>query len=418
MDSDRRGGGESDDVDADPVPDVRDGPAIERRVHALRRFTWWSVLYIVVFISALPAFDLAVGQHDGRTRVLAGVALAAFTVVHARLLLTGMLGLGRGKVGRLELVLGVLPALALWATLGVTSSAPWFWAFPAGAMAGAAAVVAPAAHRVRVVVGSSVAVALVGVLGHLVAGEGEIQVLVGAAVAGLLVPGAVAALDFSQLWLWDVALDLDRTRRATADLAVARERLRFAAELHDIQGHNLQAIALTAELAGRLVGVDDDAARRHALECRRLAVQALDDTRSLVQGYRTTSFSSELQNAVELLAAAGVEATVVGDPRVLPGGVQPLMGVLVREATTNLLRHSDARTCTVTVSRDPEGVRVAVHDDGSRGAPTDGGGSDGSGIASLRERFAAVGGRVEAGYAPGGGFEVSAWAPLQAGPVR
>ena len=90
----------------------------------------------------------------------------------------------------------------------------------------------------------------------------------------------------AQVWIWDVTMRLDKARTAEAEVAVLRERLRFAGDLHDIQGHQLQAIALKAQLAARLIGVDDELARRHAGDAHALALEALGETRELVQGYR------------------------------------------------------------------------------------------------------------------------------------
>ena len=173
----------------------------------------------------------------------------------------------------------------------------------------------------------------------------------GLAVVGGATVAACAWIILASIWIWDVTLRLDEARASAAELAILRERLRFAGELHDVQGHHLEAIALKAELAGRLVGTDDDEARRHAADAQRLARTALGETRALVHGYRRTDLATELENAVGILRAAGVEATVTGSPREVPEGLQPLFGTLVREAATNLLRHSEAERCTIAVER-------------------------------------------------------------------
>ena len=221
---------------------------------------------------------------------------------------------------------------------------------------------------------------------------------------------ACAWIILASIWIWDVTLRLDEARSAAAELAVLRERLRFAGELHDVQGHHLEAIALKAELAGRLVGVDDEAARRHAADAQQLARTALGETRALVQGYRRTDLATELENAVGILRAAGVEATVTGSPREIPDELQPLFGTLIREAATNLLRHSEAERCTIAVEREGEEVLVRVSTTAARARRTASPG-DGSGIAGLRDRFAAAGGRVEAAPRRERGFALSGRAP-------
>src|SRR5690606_35384605 len=121
-----------------------------------------------------------------------------------------------------------------------------------------------------------------------------------------------------------------------------RERLRFAADLHDIQGHHLQVIALKSELAERLLDTNPDAAREHIHETRTIARQALEETRSLVYGYRDVALADELENAREVLAAAGARCEL--DIGVLPDDAEArrTLALVVREATTNILRHSAA----------------------------------------------------------------------------
>lgn len=200
-----------------------------------------------------------------------------------------------------------------------------------------------------------------------------------------------------QVWLWSVIRQLDDARAVAADLAVAEERLRFAAELHDVQGHHLQAIALKGELAERLIGHDDAAARAQAAAVSELARQALRETRGVVQGYRRTSLSTEIGNAVDILRAAGIAAAVDGDATLVPPALQPLFGALVREGTTNILRHTAAGACDLVVSVVDGRARVRLSNDGVRATT----GAPGSGIDSLRERFAAVGGQLRTEDADG-----------------
>ena len=168
----------------------------------------------------------------------------------------------------------------------------------------------------------------------------------------------------AQVWIWDVTMRLDKARTAEAEVAVLRERLRFAGDLHDIQGHQLQAIALKAQLAARLIGVDDARARSNAEDAHALALEALAETRELVQGYRRVGLATELANAVGILKAAGVEAAVEGTPEAVPVALQPLFGSLVREGATNLLRHTRAERCEIAVEREGDDVVVRMADDG------------------------------------------------------
>ncbi|MDO5617207.1 sensor histidine kinase [Kocuria sp.] len=111
------------------------------------------------------------------------------------------------------------------------------------------------------------------------------------------------------VWWWSVVFRLDAARQTESDLAVTRERLRFASDLHDIQGHHLQVIALKAELAERLLDRDLRGARQQLQETRQEAQTALEQTRALVQGLRQVSLEEELANAADVLSSAGIVTT-------------------------------------------------------------------------------------------------------------
>lgn len=230
------------------------------------------------------------------------------------------------------------------------------------------------------------------------------------------------------LHAWQVAARLDDARRLAGQLAVADERLRFAADLHDIQGHHLQVIALKSELAARLAEADPARAAATMREVQQLAGDALRETRALVQGYRRTTLDAEIANASKVLAAAGVEVLADVDADLaasLPQGPRSLLGLVVREATTNLLRHSRATRASMVLVPDGAGARLVIDNDGVRPAEPDGGpagldggsagldgestgpgggstglgtrsagGGDGTGLVSLAERLDAVGGHL------------------------
>ncbi|MFE7505679.1 sensor histidine kinase [Promicromonospora sp. NPDC057488] len=205
---------------------------------------------------------------------------------------------------------------------------------------------------------------------------------------------------------WQVTARLDDARRLAGQLAVADERLRFAADLHDIQGHHLQVIALKSELAARLAEADPARAAEQMREVQQLAGDALRETRALVQGYRRTTLDAEIANASRVLAAAGVAVRADVDADLaasLPQAPRSLLGLVVREATTNVLRHSHATRAAIVLLPDDAGARLVIDNDGARPAgsgtgATNGGGngtaSDGTGLVSLAERLDAVGGRL------------------------
>nr|WP_231126238.1 histidine kinase [Motilibacter aurantiacus] len=220
----------------------------------------------------------------------------------------------------------------------------------------------------------------------------------------------MAGVTWSSFWYWSTVRTLDEARRRAAQAELEAERLRFAADLHDVQGHHLQVIALKAELVSRLIEVDPAAARREADEVRALAAQTLADTRAVVRDYRRVGLATEVDNAVAVLRSAGVDAVVDGDATLVPTALQGAAGHLIREGTTNVLRHARARRVRVSLHCGHEGAVVAIEDDG---APTAGRVTrDGTGIAGLRERFAALGGDVEAVPLPERGFRLEGRLPM------
>jgi two-component system sensor histidine kinase DesK len=206
--------------------------------------------------------------------------------------------------------------------------------------------------------------------------------------------------------------ELREAREELAELAVSEERARFARDLHDLLGHSLTVITVKSELARRLVTRDPARAEAELADIERLSREALADVRATVAGYREVSLPAEIANARSVLAAAGVDARLPSALDDVPGEVRELFAWVVREGVTNVVRHSGARHCWITVSA----TAVEVADDG-RGAAaatghTDGDAlPDGHGLDGLEERVEAAGGRLLAGARPGGGFVLRAELP-------
>ena len=215
-----------------------------------------------------------------------------------------------------------------------------------------------------------------------------------------------AATDLGQIWMLRVFDRLEEARRLAEELATTRERVRIAAELHDVQGHSLHAIAMHAELTERLVGADPEAAARHARTVRTLAADALAETRALVRGYRDADLAGELRNAAGLLRAAGADAEVVGDASVVPAVHAVLLGPVVREAATNVLRHSDPSRVRFTVRRAGDRTELDVYNDGVPDEPAAADPHGGTGLAGVRDRIGKRGGDVESGPDAAGGFRL------------
>ncbi|WP_077800337.1 sensor histidine kinase [Streptomyces sp. JHA26] len=234
----------------------------------------------------------------------------------------------------------------------------------------------------------------------------------------LLGGGFLAFTSVFSVWLLDAVYTLDEARETRARLAVAEERLRFGRDLHDVMGRNLAVIALKSELAVQLSRRGRPEAVEQMIEVQRIAQESQREVRDVVRGYREADLEVELAGARGVLGAAGIDCEVRGDTAGLPAEVQSALGWVVREATTNVLRHGDAGTCAVVVRSSEGRVVLTVENDGvpeTAGSPGASGGvgaSVGSGLAGLRERLSAVDGTLEAGPVGRGVFRLTAEVPL------
>ncbi|WP_453985414.1 sensor histidine kinase [Brevibacterium casei] len=202
----------------------------------------------------------------------------------------------------------------------------------------------------------------------------------------VLLPVATA----SSLWWWDVVVVLDRARASEAKLAATQERLRVAADVHDLHGHHLQIIALQLELSDRLGDTDPEAAREQ-LHAARLSVdEARQGTRDLAARFRSVLLSDELANVRDLLTAAGMAVDLRHDSDVDLAPVDDL-GPVIRETATNAIRHGGGTRARIALTRRPEGWRYEIVNDRRPGAEE----GTGSGIEGIRQRILAVGGTVE-----------------------
>lgn len=189
---------------------------------------------------------------------------------------------------------------------------------------------------------------------------------------------------------------LQRAEQRVSTLSVAAERERIGRDLHDILGHSLTAISIKSGLAGRLVDLDPAAAKTQIAEIEQIARQALADVRTTASGMREVRLATEIASARAVLLAAGIESRVPSALPAVSDQVSELFGYVVREAVTNVVRHSGAGLCTIAV----EPTAVEVRDDG-RGLPL--GASSGSGLAGLRQRLDDGGATLVLSVNDGGG---------------
>lgn len=228
----------------------------------------------------------------------------------------------------------------------------------------------------------------------------------------------------ASVWMLGIVSELDRSRQAQAQLAVAEERLRFSRDLHDVVGRNLSVIALKSELAAALAQRGRPEAGAEMTAVRDIAQESLREVREVARGYREVDLRAELGGARSVLRSAGVSTRVVGDGDRLPPDVQSVLGWVVREGTTNVLRHSAATSCVITVTDEPGAVTLTMENDGvaaghasGAGGAADDGGVGGSGLAGLTERLLGAGGELSATHLDGGRFRLTARIPGKA-PAR
>ncbi|MFB8776578.1 sensor histidine kinase [Streptomyces broussonetiae] len=228
------------------------------------------------------------------------------------------------------------------------------------------------------------------------------------------------------------AARLEREREAQAKVAVAAERARIARELHDVVAHNVSVMVVQADGAAYVLDAAPDQAKKALETISSTGRQALAEMRRLLGVLRTGEHQEsgeyvpqpdvqQIEDLVEQCRGAGlpVDFKIEGTPRPLPSGVELTAYRIVQEALTNTRKHGGPNAgASVRLVYFDDGLGLLVEDDG-KGAPHElyeDGGADGSGhgLIGMRERVGMVGGTLDAGPRPGGGFRISALLPLRA----
>jgi two-component system sensor histidine kinase DesK len=357
--------------------------------------TWWyTVLGIVMFaVIAVLQWVLWIFVHfDGDLRwrfiLTAGAGILA-------LIGTGVLvwryrpNVIAGRDGESPLLqsgdlIGLGTMAVSGALMGVATGS---WLAAASILAYALSLRAwPHGIRWRVVLGVTAVLAALGFAESQLWPWGPAPAVVVPAVFAVLLPLVSA----SSLWWWDIVLELDRAREAESLLAATRERLRLANDVHDLQGHHLQVIALQLELAERLMQRDPEAAAREIARAREAVDAARQGTRDLAAQFRGVPLPDELENAADLLRSAGLEVEARVDADVTDAPADAL-GPIVRESVTNVLKHGGGHWARLSLERADDAwvYRIAnddaAHDDAGWG----------SGLDGMTERAQARGGDVQ-----------------------
>ncbi|WP_309062088.1 sensor histidine kinase [Streptomyces sp.] len=227
------------------------------------------------------------------------------------------------------------------------------------------------------------------------------------------------------------AARLEKEREAQAKVAVAAERARIARELHDVVAHNVSVMVVQADGAAYVLDAAPDQAKKALETISSTGRQALAEMRRLLGVLRTGEHQEageyvpqpdvqQIEDLVEQCRDSGlpVDFKIEGTPRPLPSGVELTAYRIVQEALTNTRKHGGPNAgASVRLVYFDDGLGLLVEDDG-KGAPHElyeEGGFDGQGhgLIGMRERVGMVGGTLDAGPRPGGGFRISALLPLK-----
>ncbi|MFF5784277.1 sensor histidine kinase [Streptomyces sp. NPDC012693] len=200
-------------------------------------------------------------------------------------------------------------------------------------------------------------------------------------------------------------------RNALAEFAVARERLRFARDLHDLLGYSLSSITLKSELISRFIGSQDARAREELRDVLNISRQALADVRAVADGYRELSLSDEIASAERVLRSTGISTYVHQATGPLSSRVETVLATVLREGVTNLLRHSEARHCRISLTEENGAVRLRLDNDGVPASAAETPARDGAGLESLAIRLGRVSGSLAFERDDKGWFRLTARCP-------
>jgi two-component system sensor histidine kinase DesK len=328
-----------------------------------------------MFLPAIAAVGVLLVVSDSRTWwhvVVLGLGVAAALVAFVRW--------AAGDISRVALPC-LAVALPIWpvGALLMDSSTAYYGTLIVGSLA----IPQLRRHRGVAAVGLSAFVGAVGVAKLLTTVDHSSADLISYLVVPVGVTAVVTGLMFPNKRFYDVVADLEESREREAELAVARERIRFASDLHDIQGHTLHVVKLKIALAQKLLRSDLDRAEEELREVHALVADTITQTKELAYAQRRLNLPAELENAKNLFEAAGIHVRVSRDA-VVDGN--ELLGQVLRETTTNILRHAQAKQVWITLS----GAGITIVNDGAPEGPL----PELRGLATLRERVTANGGEL------------------------
>ncbi|MCY7847974.1 sensor histidine kinase [Bacillus haynesii] len=183
--------------------------------------------------------------------------------------------------------------------------------------------------------------------------------------------------------------ELDEANQQIKELVKREERVRIARDLHDTLGHTLSLLTLKSQLVQRTIASDPERARKEAREMETTSRAALKQVRELVSDMKTATIAEELIHIQQILRAADITFEYMGgsDFSNIPPVTQNIVSMCIREAATNIVKHSRATHCTISISQTDEKISIAIKDDGmgmNQQTPF------GNGLRGMKERLALI----------------------------
>jgi two-component system, NarL family, sensor histidine kinase DesK len=391
---------------------------IEGRVGAgvpTRSVRIWRGFFAGIWLVYLvaPAASLF-GHHHSGLYIAGGLTIvAAFCVVYVAVISSWECSPARARLG-----FAALFVLAAVASVAYHGNGAWLFVSAAAGLT----IRAPRT-ALRVIGGIAVCYTVTSLLGH--DGISDFLItLIPTVLVGLAMVGFRRQIELTR--------ELTRARETVAQLAASEERLRLARDMHDLTGQSLSMITLKSELAARLLrrlpdSPDRDRVGEEIEQVAAVSRQTLQDIREAVSGYRRPTLAVEIITARTALESARIQ--LEDDPALtmLSGTFDPdaeaALAWCLREAVTNVIRHSGAKNCHISLTRQPDVLSLEVRDDGvglrsadydsqpsmaGSGAQTPGAGAGtgtgagagtgaaaGAGLHGMSERLGSVGGRLE-----------------------
>lgn len=347
----------------------------------------WGWLMAVVWMVFLfyPIEALVVSEAAIWWRVLGWLALGSFAVCYFIGFVRGMAAGWRRPIPLVKTLFGVI---ILCAILAIPAIGPGALSFLPFIMAYASYGISRRWHWIANIAGVAIMLFATGLSFLLDIPQLRLLPLLGVVVI-------LAAVSTVNTWLIDRSVAADELR---LDLATSEERESVARDVHDLLGHSLTVVKLKAELAGRLLDRDPAAARAELEEIVQLTGEAISGVRGTVTGLRADGLAAQLGVSRAALESAGIEVELAGDAETLSPAQSLPAGWILREATTNILRHARAKHVRIGI----EPGTMVVEDDGV-GLRA----KAGNGLRGMAERAAAAGATLRAERGAAGGARVS-----------